>query len=375
MDDTTGRDRPATARSTSKPQRTSHRGGTLEPTGVDRPQAPEARPGERYALRDPFQEVTHQGSDLPAMLATAERPGSQRITAIDADGQTSQIERVDGRWQRGAESEKTTQPTAPRAQDPQRVPAEAKQTPAALAPAPAPAFDPRAERTALRQALETALKNQYVIKRASVNVGDVTIGRTEYRYRAGPERVAFTESAFRLATDTNSPHVARSMVDVAQARNWNAVRVSGHEEFRRMVWLEASLRGVRTVGYEPLPSDLDWLRSEREARQVNRIEPARGAGAEARADTPADKPSARGGGGRKAVLAAIEAVLVDRKLPAKQREAVMAAAAEQLARRTRDGKAPSVRVYDRSAPSQRPSLQPTPEPQRGRERAMPAPAR
>lgn len=375
MDDTTGRDRPATARSTSKPQRTSHRGGTLEPTGVDRPQAPEARPGERYALRDPFQEVTHQGSDLPAMLATPERPGSQRITAIGADGQTSQIEKVDGQWQRGAEPEKTTQPAVPRAQDPQPVPAEARQTPAALAPAPAPAFDPRAERTALRQALETALKNQYVIKRASVKVGDVTIGRTEYRYRAGPERVAFTESAFRLATDTNSPHVARSMVDVAQARDWNAVRVSGHEEFRRMVWLEASLRGVRTVGYEPMPSDLDWLRSEREARQVNRIEPARDAGAEARVDTPADKPSARGGGGRKAVLAAIEAVLVAKKVPERQRAAVMAAATEKLAQRIRSGQTPKVKVYDKAAPSQHPVTVPTPEMQRSRERAVPAPVR
>ncbi|MCP5272059.1 MAG: hypothetical protein H6932_12610 [Burkholderiaceae bacterium] len=374
MDDTAGRDRPATARKASTAQRHSHRGGTLEPTGVERSQAPEPRLGERYELNDPFQEVTHRGSDLPAMLATAERLGSQRIAAVDAEGRRSPIEQVEGRWQRGPAPEKTpAEPAHLRNQDLQPAPPAARATTAALASPPAPTFDPQAERAALRQALETALKNQYVIKRASVKVGDVTIGRTEYRYRGGPERVAFTESAFRLATDTNSPHVARSMVDVAQARNWTAVRVSGHEEFRRMVWLEASLRGVRTVGYEPMPSDLDWLRSEREARQINRIEPARGSGVGTEAQ--ADKPSARGGGGRKAVLAAIEALLVDRKLPAKQREAVMAAAAEQLARRTREGKAPSVRIYDRSAPSQRPSLQPTPELQRGRERAMPAPVR
>jgi hypothetical protein len=49
---------------------------------------------------------------------------------------------------------------------------------------------------------------------------------------------------------------------------------------------------------------------------VNRIEPARdAAGDKAAGTTPAEKASARGGGGRKAVLAAIEAVLVAKRCP------------------------------------------------------------
>src|SRR5207244_12697011 len=131
--------------------------------------------------------------------------------------------------------------------------------------------DAQAERAALVARLEAALTDRYIIKRAPVTVGHATIGHTEYRFRGDPSRVAFTESTFRLATDTNSPSVARSMVDVAEARNWKALRVSGHEEFRRLVWFEASLRGVKTIGYEPMPSDLAWLRSERETRQANRI--------------------------------------------------------------------------------------------------------
>jgi hypothetical protein len=212
--------------------------------------------------------------------------------------------------------------------------------------------------------------DRYVIKRAPVNVGDVTVGRTEYRFRGDTSRVAFTESTFRLATDTNSPSVARSMVDVAEARNWKALRVSGNEDFKRMVWLEASVRGVKTLGYEPNPGDLELLKKEREARLVNRIEPARNDGLGAAAN-PAEKSSARGGGGRKAVLAAIEAVLVAKRVPEKQREAVMAAATEKLAQRIRDGQAPKVKVYDKAAPSQRPVVVPTPEVQRTRERAAP----
>jgi hypothetical protein len=161
------------------------------------------------------------------------------------------------------------------------------------------------------------------------------------------------------------------MVDVAEARNWRALRVSGNEDFKRMVWLEASVRGVKAIGYEPNPADLEVLKKEREARLVNRIEPARG-DSPAAAAAPVEKVSARGGGGRKAVLAAIEAVLVAKGVPDKQREAVMAAATEKLAQRLREGQSIKVKVYDKAAPSQRPAVVPTQEVQRTRERAAPA---
>jgi hypothetical protein len=233
-------------------------------------------------------------------------------------------------------------------------------------------IDARAEREALVARLEAALKDRYIIKRAPVTAGDVTIGRTEYRFRGDISRVAFTASTFRLATDTNSPSVARSMVDVAEARNWKALRVSGNEDFKRMVWLEASVRGVRTLGYDPNPGDLEVLKREREARLVTPIEPGRAAAGDRAAGTTApEKGSVRGGGGRKAVLAAIEAILVAKRVPEKQREAVMAAATEKLAQRIRDGQVPKVKVYDAAAPSQRPVVAPVPELQRSRERSAP----
>jgi hypothetical protein len=231
-------------------------------------------------------------------------------------------------------------------------------------------IDAQAERSALVARLETALVDRYLIKRAPVTVGDLSIGLTEYRFRGDTSRVAFTESTFRLATDTNSPSVARSMVDVAETRNWQALRVSGSEDFRRLVWLEAAARGVKTLGYEPNPADMERLKVERDLRQINRIEPAREA-----SNNPATAPNetltARGSGGRKAVLAAIEAILVAKRVPEKQRIAVMAAATDKLAQRIRDGQTPKVKVYDKNAPSQRPAVAPKPEPQRTRERAAP----
>ena len=134
------------------------------------------------------------------------------------------------------------------------------------------------------------------------------------------------------------------------------------------------MRGVKTVGYEPLSADLEVLKREREARLVNRIEPDRLSKADAPGATASqtEKGSVRGSGGRKAVLVAIEAVLLAKGVPTKQREAVMAAATEKLAQRIREGQSiPRVKVYDKAAPSQRPIVVPTPEVQRSRERAVP----
>ena len=364
-------------------------GGTVEPANrapvaIAKFQTPEPEPGERYELRDPFAEVTYRTITFPEMVAKADQLGSTRFVAVAEDGKRTPIQKVDGAWQRG--EQRPAPPERPLDPGPARdeVP-EAVSTGPASGPSKAPArpeqadakavakIDAQAERAVLVARLEAALMERYIIKRAPVTMGDVTIGRTEYRFRGDTSRVAFTESTFRLATDTNSPSVARSMVDVAEARNWKALRVSGNEDFKRMVWLEASVRGVKTLGYEPNPGDLEVLKREREARQVNRIEPARDASSGAAA-APADKASARGGG-RKAVLAAIEAVLVAKKVPEKLRAAVMAAATEKLAQRIRDGQVPKVKVYDKAAPSHRPFVVPTPEMQRSRDRAAPAPVR
>ena len=368
-------------------------GGTVEPANratiaKDLFQTPIEVPGERYELRDPFAEVTYRSNRIAEIIAKADQLGSNRFVALDAEGKRTTVQRVDGEWQRGpqrpAAPERPLDPVPERDEVSDLASAENASKPrstgeptAQVAPDPADAksivrLDAQAERAALVARLEAALIERYLIKRAPVTVGDVAIGRTEYRFRGDTSRVAFTESTFKLATDTNSPSVARSMVDVAEARNWRALRVSGNEDFRRMVWLEASVRGVKALGYEPNPSDLEVLRKERESRLVNRIEPARdAAGDKATGATPADKGSARGSGGRKAVLVAIEAVLVAKRVPEKQREAVMAAAAEKLAQRMRDGQAPKVKVYDKAAPSQRSVIVPVPEVQRTRERAAP----
>jgi hypothetical protein len=350
------------------------RGGTVEPGGrkAQRAQGPRV-PSERFELRDPFTESIYYTSSIDAMALHAERLGSHRFVAIDGEGTRSFVQKLGGQWQRLQRAVQRPEQAAEASVSRPSEAASSKPTNPAKESLPAATQRPESARQQAKdlraaevQRLESALQERYLITRPP-RLPQLSAGYTEYRFRGEPTKIAFSASKFRLATDTNTPSVARSMVDVAQARNWQSLRVSGHEDFRRLVWLEASVRGVKTIGYEPTQPDLNLLKTEREARLVNRIESVREAAGEGSSALPADKASGRGGGGRKVVLAAIEAVLVARRSPEKQRAAIMASAAEQLPQRIREGREPMVKIFDRTAPQRGPEARPAPEMHQARE--------
>jgi hypothetical protein len=380
----------------------SSSGGSVEPARQAAKPGPTARrEAERFELRDRVAGVVHRADTFSEMVAKAEQLGSSLFVAVAPDGKRTSIQKVDGQWQRGPQRpgssttpvapgrtaelsgrgtpQSAAGPAAPAAQRAQAVEG-AGPPPTSPAPVLEANTDPadtkersrreaKAERALFVAQLEAALGERYVIRPAPVSVGDVLIGRKEYVFRGDRSRVAFTETNLRLATDTNHPSVARSMVDVAQVRGWRALRLSGHEDFKRLVWLEASVRGIKALGYEPGPQDLVLLQREREARLVNRIEPD-AQGARSPATAGEEKASARRGG-RNAVLAAIEALLVAQKVPEKQRVAVMTAAAERLAELKSQGVTPRLKIYDKTAPSHA-VMPPVPDVQRSHERAAPA---
>lgn len=320
----------------------------------------------RFEVPDPRVELTYRSTSYGEVTAQADRLGSERIVQVDAVGQRTTIRRGADGWPKP----KLEAVKSVRAAHPAKEPEPAKATPTSAEPAPAAAAKAptvKVDRHEERQRLQAALDERYIVKRAAVQVGDVMVGQREYRFRGDAGRVAFTESTFRLATDSNNPSVARSMVDAAQARDWKALRVSGHDDFKRQVWLEAAIRGMKTVGYEPLPVDQALLRKAREDRQVNRIEPVKAE------DTSgaAKGSSGRGGGGRNAVIAALDAVLKDRHVPEPQRTAVLVAAEEQLARRVAAGEQHRVKVYDHKAAPKRSVPHDVPAAQPRRERATP----
>lgn len=85
---------------------------------------------------------------------------------------------------------------------------------------------------------------------------------SKFFYRNGDNEgeLAFEDKGKRIATEHNDPAVARSMVELAEAKHWSSLKVKGSEEFRREVWLQASLRGMQVQGYQPRDVDLARLK-------------------------------------------------------------------------------------------------------------------
>lgn len=62
----------------------------------------------------------------------------------------------------------------------------------------------------------------------------------QYYFRDRNNALAFEDKGARIATRNEDPVVAASMIELAIAKGWKELKVSGSESFRRSVWLEAS---------------------------------------------------------------------------------------------------------------------------------------
>ncbi|KVW14663.1 DNA primase [Burkholderia cepacia] len=94
----------------------------------------------------------------------------------------------------------------------------------------------------------------------------------QYFLKDAPYQLAFEDIGPYLVTEHNRPDVVESMVDMVAAKSWRRIRVSGHQDFRGEVWLQASLVGIEVSGYEPKAADLARLADARQDRLKNRIE-------------------------------------------------------------------------------------------------------
>lgn len=163
--------------------------------------------------------------------------------------------------------------------------------------------DPRAVR--LKMLLE-GLEKQYL------KADD----RYHFRDRSGD--VAFEAQDKRLVTAHETPAIVSSMIDLAEARGWDTLKLSGTAEFRREAWLQASLRDLDVTGYRPTKLDktrLDELRAElggpqkgfniiADQRQVGDVKSYDGF--PALNDTPQSEPRLPVAQGHVAVLDALE---------------------------------------------------------------------
>ncbi|NVM77455.1 putative DNA primase/helicase [Duganella sp. SG902] len=123
-----------------------------------------------------------------------------------------------------------TQPIEP-GQLPLPLPAAA----AAAAAAAEPQFD---------DAIPLTLRKRYLIA-----------DNNKYFFRDREQELAFEDLGNRLCTPHDAPEVAVSMVELAQAKGWDRIKISGSTAFKREAWLAAMERGLLTRGHRPSSAD------------------------------------------------------------------------------------------------------------------------
>src|SRR5580704_4273588 len=62
---------------------------------------------------------------------------------------------------------------------------------------------------------------------------------------------AFTDHGAKLTTRSENTEVIRSLVAIAQAREWSEIKVTGTERFRKEAWFAARIAGLEVRGYTP----------------------------------------------------------------------------------------------------------------------------
>lgn len=114
-------------------------------------------------------------------------------------------------------------------------------------------------------------------------------GGAALAYYEGPgaKRAAFTDHGVRLVSDQTHPAVVRDLVAVAAHRGWSRVRVTGTDDFRREIWMEARALGLEVRGYRPKERDQQELGKRQEAPHAPASEPDRDRLAPKGAERPA----------------------------------------------------------------------------------------
>jgi hypothetical protein len=114
----------------------------------------------------------------------------------------------------------------------------------------------------------------------------------EYRFPDGTE--AFRDRGDRLLSQSENLVVVRAIVDIAVARDWQSLAVSGTEPFRQAVWAQAVERGLEVKGYTPTEVERARMASRARDPEVSAQEAGESMGAFVAAQAAVPARPARG---------------------------------------------------------------------------------
>ena len=131
-----------------------------------------------------------------------------------------------------------------------------------------------AEANAARATVPAHIAAKYLIKDNAYHFDDQT--------------VAFVDKGTSLTVHTHNKAIIQDLVAIAEARNWQAVTVSGTKEFRREAWAAAAAAGLTVSGYTP--TGIERAAAERARARRDAADSAEATPRDSRPRAPANRP-------------------------------------------------------------------------------------
>jgi hypothetical protein len=73
----------------------------------------------------------------------------------------------------------------------------------------------------------------------------------KYYFKDQKHILAFEDKGKSIVTQHNDDRVAKAVVKMAEAKGWRNIKVTGNETFRREIWLQAGINGIKVKGFTP----------------------------------------------------------------------------------------------------------------------------
>lgn len=86
------------------------------------------------------------------------------------------------------------------------------------------------------------------------------------------QTLKFEDKGHVLCTKSVDENTIAAMVEIAKAKNWTEIELTGTDGFRRQAWLEAEAHGLKTSGFKPKETDLAQLEAIKKDRSMDSIQ-------------------------------------------------------------------------------------------------------
>jgi hypothetical protein len=89
------------------------------------------------------------------------------------------------------------------------------------------------------------------------------------KYHFDDRTLAFVDKGSKLTVQTHNKAVIQDLIAIAKARNWQEIKITGTQDFRREVWRQSYAAGLDVTGYKPSDLELQAANKERVRRSAS----------------------------------------------------------------------------------------------------------